>query len=64
MMDTINIAILLGLLLIALAITIIKLELVFRSVLHAHKEKEEEVPALPSIEIEPQREEKSQHVAK
>jgi hypothetical protein len=40
-MDAINIAILLGLLLIALAITIIKLELVFRSVLHAYKEEKQ-----------------------
>ncbi len=38
MMDAINIAILLGLLLIALAITIIKLELIFRSILNASKE--------------------------
>jgi hypothetical protein len=50
-MDAINIAILLGLLLIALAITIIKLELVFRSVLHAYKEEKQ-------IKIKIDREEK------
>ncbi|MEM2989808.1 MAG: hypothetical protein QXQ02_01330 [Halobacteria archaeon] len=41
-MNAVNIAVLLGLLFIALAITIIKLELVFKSVLHAYKEKKYE----------------------
>ncbi len=61
-MDTINIAILMGLLFIVLAITIIKLELVFRSVLNSHKK--EELPSTALLTSKHVSEEKGQHIAK
>lgn len=66
MMDAVNIVVLLGILFLALAITIIKLELVFKSVLHAYKYKEKKYEEKYKEEKRilkfQQREEESQHV--